>query len=107
MINIQLSSIPRVTSAEVEETRKHYRIDKLAEMVSTRERLIDVFTGEAVSTHLVKYFDGHALRETSIAQHNLVKKAIKRISLVYKDQPSVDFGEDREAPEGYGLIRRW
>lgn len=72
-----------------------------------RETLIEAYEGDNLRELTDKYFtskDGKVQKSVPSAEGNLLDRAIRRMSLVYKDAP--DYGVEKW-PNGYDPMKRW
>ncbi len=78
------------------------------EIMEDRAKYIRIYTGDDPNSHLVSKFTASVLEEVILAKTNLVDRAIRRMALVYKDQPEYNFGESK-MPKGfeYPFSKRW
>ena len=75
--------------------------------MEARETLIEAYEGDNLQELTDQYFkNDKKVVQTSVpgAVQNLLDRAIRRMSLVYKDEP--DYGEV-EWPKGYDPMKRW
>jgi len=87
-------------------------VGELAALQTTldaRERLVDMYSQEDISGHLMtgEMFDAAAMKTAPFPKQNIIDRAIRRLSLVFKDQPEYDYGEKAELPDWYDERRRW
>lgn len=84
-------------------------LNALQEILDKRERLIDMYSQENISGHLIEdeMFDAGALKTAPFPQQNIIDRAIRRMALVFKDQPEYDYAKPDKLPDWYDERRRW
>ena len=102
-----LNGVPRVPEEWLDDMvlalkRKNHR-----EFMREREKLLDAYEGNNLQELTDNFFKNKENKvQTSVpgASQNLIERAIRRRSLVYKNRP--DYGVD-DWPDGYDPMKRW
>ena len=102
-----INTVPLTPAEWLADAARRLKKVKWDGMMTNRQHLIDIYSGDNVSGHLKDKFTEDLLAETRLAEQNIVDRVIRRIALVFKKQPKWGFEEGAVLPDGYSLARRW
>ena len=101
-----INTLPVPPSVWMGETLSQLRKENLHKFLEARRGLVDRYSGDNLHKFITPYFDADDLKnEVLPARQNLIDRAIRRISLVYKNEPQYEY--TGELPEEYDSMGRW
>ena len=92
----------RLVKKSAIEARKRATVKEL----TRRQELLLAYLGDSIAHITEHYFNEETFKEVPPASQNLLDRAIRKMSLVYKDQPEHDYGSAK-LPENYNEVKRW
>ncbi len=107
MVELFTNSAPRVPSQWLDDLVMGLKLKNHSEYMKEREVLLDAYEGNNLRELNDVFFtndEGKVQKSVPSATQNLIDRAIRRRSLVYKNQP--DYG-DVKWPNGYDPNKRW
>ena len=108
MVDVFTNGIPNVPSQWLDDMVLNLKAKNHAEFQREREKLLDAYEGNNAEDLTKDYFKNKEKAvQSSVpnASQNLIDRAIRRRSLVYKNEP--DYGKDIKWPDGYLPDKRW
>ena len=99
-------NIPLITKKMLRDSMTVQELTHLQQLLDKRKILMQKYSGEDISGTLEKLFTPNARKVTKLPEQNIIDRAIRRISLVYKNMPEYVYRPSK-LPENYDSARRW
>ncbi len=100
-----VNTIPVPPSEWMADILDQERKQRFLAFMETRVGLVNRYSGDNLKDYITPYFGPDTWREVPPARQNIIDRAIRKMALVYKNQPEYVFKPD--APEEYDQIKRW
>ena len=100
------NAIPIPASRIVEKSAIEARKLATVKELTRRQELLLAYLGDSVAHITEHYFNEATFKEVPPASQNLLDRAIRKMSLVYKNQPEHDYGSAK-LPDNYNEVKRW
>lgn len=107
-----INTFPIPPSDLVKDNAIKAREDALKQELSNRKLYYGAYLGENIAETTMAYFAPEVWKEVPPAQQNMIYRFVKRISLVYKNQPEYIYGNPEAKimtlpPNEYDELGRW
>lgn len=96
-----------VGNGYVQRFESSLKYDGFDTIMAKRKKLLGIYSGKDTNSHLKDKFTASTLKEVILADSNIVDRAIRRMSLLYKDAPEYTFTGEGKLPDEYPSVKRW
>jgi len=107
--NAQVLTPRQIIDRSLADLKDRIHRNRMAE----RQAILDRYTSKNITAGIESYFSENTLALATLGSHNFVKFVVNRESMVYKEQPTIDFpvegegAEPGQLPDEYDQFKRW